>query len=800
MTNRELKEYTVLELKTALRAYGLQSSGAKTELINRLLTADPDITGKMADILSEQTATVEETQTPLNTQVVSEIMETAAATETTGTGPSENGVPGHILRELELLRREKAVLEREVRLLTREQRFEPPIPSPGNSGNGKPHVNINTVGNLVSEFSEDSDLFDKWSQQITLIKRMYDLDDDAARVLIGAKLKGRALKWLHSKTEFLEMPVQDLLDKMAEMFNCRMSKIERRREFEQRTWKASESFVEYYHEKVILANKISIEEPELIDCIIDGIPDVRLKDQARMHQFGDAARLLDAFRKITLKKEFKPRQERSTEGKPPATTPTSENYSTSRCYNCSEVGHLSAACPKPRRAKGACFECGSAEHRVKQCPKRATQTNTASLVYIPDTPPPFMVPVSYSVPGSNVNKDFNVMAVINTGSPVSLMLSAYVPDSERRIVTTSEFEIRGLNGTKLVILGLFDWEFYVNDIKRNIKFLVVPTETMPFEALLGRDYIIKYGMNIPLGNTNELFVSGKPSVDEHDSFEDQLMLIDVNPTVDTADVLNINKDADRELVDRLKQIHRDIDNTHSPRIEHDFEMSINLKNTQPITFRPRRLSFAEKEKLREILDDLLKDGIIRPSESPYTSPIVLVRKKDGSITLCVDYRELNKITIKDNFPTPLIEDHLDRLRNKTLFSKLDLKNGFFHIKMSEDSIKYTSFVTPWGQFEYTRMPFGLTNAPRTFRRFLSRVFKSLIERDRMLLYADDILVGSQDRNEHLETLREIFTLAKRHNLKFRLDKCTFLNPEITYLGYTIDHNGIRPSGEHVESI
>lgn len=142
------------------------------------------------------------------------------------------------------------------------------------------------------------------------------------------------------------------------------------------------------------------------------------------------------------------------------------------------------------------------------------------------------------------------------------------------------------------------------------------------------------------------------------------------------------------------------------------EMKISLKNEQPITFRSRQLTYADKEKLQVILDDLLEAGTIRPSNSPYASPIVLVRKKTGELRLCVDFRELNKITVKDNFPTPLIDDHIDRLKDKKYFSSLDLKNGFYYVKMSECSIKYTLFVTPIGQFEFLRMPFGLTNAPR----------------------------------------------------------------------------------------
>lgn len=152
-----------------------------------------------------------------------------------------------------------------------------------------------------------------------------------------------------------------------------------------------------------------------------------------------------------------------------------------------------------------------------------------------------------------------------------------------------------------------------------------------------------------------------------------------------------------------------------------------------LSFRPRRLSFADKEKLSQILDQLLWEQIIWSSNSTDASPIVLVHKKSGEPWLCVDYRELNKITIRDNFPTPLIDDHLDRLREKSYFSSLDLRNGFHHVRVAVESVKYTSFVTPLCQFEFLRMPFGLPNAPRVFQRYVNDIFRDLVRANKILI-------------------------------------------------------------------
>jgi len=148
-----------------------------------------------------------------------------------------------------------------------------------------------------------------------------------------------------------------------------------------------------------------------------------------------------------------------------------------------------------------------------------------------------------------------------------------------------------------------------------------------------------------------------------------------------------------------------------------------------------------------ILDEYLSEGIIRPIESEYASPIVLVKKKSGDLRLCVDYRKLNKTMVKDNYPLPLIDDLLETLVNKTIFSKLDLKHGYFHVFVDSESIKYTSFMTPLGQFEFMRMPMGLKNAPAVFQRFINKIFADMISEGKVVIYMDDIMIASREMVE-----------------------------------------------------
>lgn len=229
-------------------------------------------------------------------------------------------------------------------------------------------------------------------------------------------------------------------------------------------------------------------------------------------------------------------------------------------------------------------------------------------------------------------------------------------------------------------------------------------------------------------------------------------------------------------------------------------MSLTLTSNEPFHFKPRKLSYYEKCKLREILDELIAKDIIRESSSEYASPIVLAKKRNGELRMCVDFRKLNKVTTRDHFPLPLIEDQLDLLEGKKYFTTLDLKDGFFHVKMHEDSIKYTSFVTPFGQCEYVRMPFALKGAPLKFQRYVTQIFKDHINNGDISVYLDDFLIATETIEHHFRVLRKVFELLVANRLELRLDKCQFLQTKLDYLGYTITEKGIRPTDRDLDAV
>uniref|UniRef100_A0A2N9G885 RNA-directed DNA polymerase n=1 Tax=Fagus sylvatica TaxID=28930 RepID=A0A2N9G885_FAGSY len=234
--------------------------------------------------------------------------------------------------------------------------------------------------------------------------------------------------------------------------------------------------------------------------------------------------------------------------------------------------------------------------------------------------------------------------------------------------------------------------------------------------------------------------------------------------------------------------------------DREVEFSIDLlPGTGPISKAPYRMAPTELRELKVQLQELLDKGFIRPSVSPWGAPVLFVKKKDGSMRLCIDYRELNKVTVRNKYPLPRIDDLFDQLQGAMQFSKIDLSSGYHQLKVKKDDVPKTAFRTRYGHYEFLVMPFGLTNAPAIFMDLMNRVFQTYLNQFVVVLI-DDILIYSKSLEEHEQHLRVVLQTLRDHKLYAKLKKCEFWLERVAFLGHVISKDGILADPKKVEAI
>lgn len=338
------------------------------------------------------------------------------------------------------------------------------------------------------------------------------------------------------------------------------------------------------------------------------------------------------------------------------------------------------------------------------------------------------------------------------------------------------------------VIGQVDLPITVENITRDIRALIIPS--IKSNILLGMDFYRLFGMQLD-ATSNSFKV--------HDIPND--LIFNSSNFVCSIESKSDLSEAQRETLAFVIKKFGEISSTTSslgctPLVEHDIE----LTSSEPFRQRNFTMSPYMQKHLNAEIDKMLELGVIRPSKSPYSSNVILVKKASGEYRMCFDGRRLNSITVQDRYPLPNLTQTLDKVRDAHFLTAIDLKHAFWQVKLTPESCAKTAFsVVGKGHFEFVRMPFGLCNSAQQLQRLIDRLFDPSIEQN-IFTYLDDLIIVNKTFDDHVKTLMKVYESLKSANLTVNVAKCKFCQPSLSFLGYIVDRNGLHPNPDKVKAI
>ncbi|KAM0060059.1 putative nucleotidyltransferase, Ribonuclease H [Helianthus debilis subsp. tardiflorus] len=503
-----------------------------------------------------------------------------------------------------------------------------------------------------------------------------------------------------------------------------------------------------------------------------------------------------------------------------------------RCGNCNRYGHDTAFCryqqqqapqaqqaqqapPAPPNARPAraCFKCGDVNHIRPQCPLwnqeqqqpprgRAFNLNANQARNDNDV-----------VNGTFLVNHLYASILFDTGADksfVSLEFESLLNCARSKL--PKSFSVEVANGKSILVDSiLLDCRLTLNEHVFPID--LIPMQLGSFDVIIGMDWLQKNHAEIachekfvrlPLPSGDVLHVYGdRPSrglklmscTQANKYLRKQYFAFLAHVVEEKGKGKSLS---DVSMVRDFPDVFpEDLPGPPPPRSV-DFRIDL-IPGATPVAKAPYRLAPSEMQELSSQLQELLEKGFIRPSTSPWGAPVLFVKKKDGSFRMCIDYRELNKLTVKNRYPLPRIDDLFDQLQGATCFSKIDLRSGYHQLRVLEEDVPKTAFRTRYGHYEFVVMPFGLTNAPAVFMDLMNRVCKPYLDRF-VIVFIDDILIYSKSRADHERHLRLILELLRSERLYAKFSKCEFWIKEVQFLGHVVSEKGIHVDPSKIEAV
>ncbi|XP_076385878.1 uncharacterized protein LOC143264115 [Megachile rotundata] len=773
MSRVQLEQLNIEGLRELARRHGLDSRGTRAVLFDRLSdnferTGWPDqfmVTGPSG---SEDRASTED----------------SSVVQAEGTGATSGDIGNPNIQEivqavLQALESNSGIRPRGESIREPDRQISGPPPSPSNGSQASALQNWHQVkfsSKLIPSFTgQEEENVVLWLERIVSIGRLYQLTDDVLVLAAVNKLEGRALSWYNRQSVDTVATWEDFKFQIRAFFQRKESVTTTLARVGTRTWKIySEKFADYAEDKLKLLQSLKLTEKEKIELLADGVKDPSLRRFALDSWATTVPEFIEHIRRITEDTVVR-RPEQSRRSFP--AVPPSANHMI--CTYCKKTGHQA----KDRRlAQSTCYNCGQRGHLSHGCSRKKTAAPDPTLNLLAEgalvedpieegslarNTDSVEEPCLMSAAANNINfvrKDvpyINVYSLgnmskplrtlVDTGSPVSLVRKSvytkHFADS-KLLRVRDDLNLKGINNSSLTVYGKICDQIQLEKLEDqwfDITLLVVNDDTISFDMLLGREFFVETQIRVTYHNGAFEFEAPTDSNIKVST----IFAIDAIEERSCYDIVseNLDDDLDFSAKEQLLTILHEIDSQKLEPIKDNFMIRVHLKDTSFFRYSPRRMSFQEEKELREITDDLLVRGIIKPSISPYCSRVVLVNKRNGTKRMCVDLRPLNQRIFPQKFPFPIIEEQLDQLCGKEIFTKLDLKDGFHQLDIHPDDTKYFSFATPYGQFEYVKMPFGYSEAPAEFQKRLLYIFDALLcsDSERGAHYAEELQSGIKFR-------------------------------------------------------
>ncbi|GJV96035.1 putative reverse transcriptase domain-containing protein [Tanacetum coccineum] len=535
------------------------------------------------------------------------------------------------------------------------------------------------------------------------------------------------------------------------------------------------TYIRRFQELAILCPTMVPNSEKLMEVFIGGLPRsiegnvTASKPQTLEEAIAITQRLMDQNRRQETVRAYAvtPTENKGYTGSLPLCKKCTLHHTgpcTIKCQTCNKVGHLTRNCRNKGPATGSnlqpvsvtCHACGEKGH-YKRADKSFVSISLASMLNI---------------------------------TPITLDTTYDIEMADGNLVGTNTV----IQGCTLILLN------------QPFKIDLMPIKLDSFDVVIGMDWLSKYHARIICDEkVVHIPIDDETLIIRGDRSKTRLSLVSCIKTkryisrgyqVFVAQVME--KKSDEKRLEDIPVVFPENLPALPPDRQVEFQIDL-IPGAALVARAPYRLAPSEMQELSDQLQELADRGFIRPSTSPWGAPVLFVKKKDGSFRMCIDYRELNKLTVRNRYPLPRIDDLFDQLQGSSVYSKIDLRSGYHQLRVRDKDIPKTAFRTHYRHYEFPVMPFGLTNAPAVFMDLMNRVCKPYLDKF-VIVFIDDILIYSRNKEEHANHLRIILELLRKEKLYTKFSKCDFWISIVQFLGHVIDSQGIHVDPAKIKAV